>query len=269
MKNKSNFLGIPRKQGNLLMFLALLVLIVPSFFYDGLIETYWPYLIMMLVLLLMNNVNDTKFGVSLLITFLVFMFIMQSLFYFILPVYHNYQPTPTIPGKMQIFDLAGKFQISYYPDIPKGGDNIQLYFKICDVGLTNCNICEVCSLTLYFIDEKGDKNIIYQNKSTNSTEPIQFSYPGREVKVELDFEGIDSRYKVFFIPKLSFYQSTVYFFSENSFFRIVSIISLIIFFISFPYSLYKLSILIRKKLRIFSENKYKNQIEKILCKIKN
>ncbi len=263
MEKKRNFLGIPRKQGNLFIFFLLLVLIIPSFFYKGLIETYWPYLIMLLVLLLMNNINDVKFGASVLITLLAFMFIMQALFYFILPVYNNYQPIPTLP-KMQIFNLAGKFQVSYYPDIPKGGDNVQLYLRVCDVGLTNCSICKVCNLTSSFINENDEARIIFQNKSTNSTEPIQFSYPGRRVKVELNFEGIDPRYEEFFIPKLNFYQSVIYFFSENPFFRIVSIISLILFLIGFPYSLYKFFILMKTKFIQRNEKELKSKIEKIL-----
>lgn len=259
----SRFLGIKRKTINILGVILLIIFVLSEIFYKGTIESYWPYFLMIIGMVIYANLKDKKLAIPFFIGFLASLFIMQAIFYFILPLSNNYQPVPTLP-KMQIFDLAGKFQISYYPDIPEAGDNMQLYLDLCDVGLINCVKCEFCYITGYFINEKGENKILFQNRSTNISEPIQFSYPGRRVNIELDFEGIDSRYKYFHIPKLNFYQAIIYFTKKSPIFSIISLASSIVFIITVIIFISNLSKKIIKKRIFWSKKKIKSKIEEIL-----
>jgi hypothetical protein len=209
--------------------------ISPSLFYGN-----WPYVIMVFFLLLSYFVKDKrKWGVILLILLLSSMALMQALFYFILPLYNNYQPTPGLP-LMKIFNMDNKFQVSYYPDLPKGGDNMLLYLDICTMDSSNCTKCDFCNLSGSFINEKGEEKVIFKNISLNSTEHISFPYPGRKVKITLNFEGIDKRYNSFYIPKLNFLEAILLFSEEHPIFRWISVISLFAFIGGFLLSIIKL-----------------------------
>ncbi len=263
MKDIESWFGIKTKYMNYLLIVSLLVLIIPSFFYEGLLESYWPYLVLVIFLLIVNNFRDPKIGLALIISLISLMVIMQAFFYFILPIYNNYQPIPT-PQKMQIFDLAGKFQVSYYPDIPESGDEIVFYLDICDVGLTNCTKCEFCYLSGNFINEKGERKELFSNISINKSYPTKLGYFGKRINLELDFNGIDSRYRYFHIPRLNFYQSIIHFLNEHPLFKIISIISLLAFIITFPYSLYKIVIYMKKNYKILTRKQIKRKVDLML-----
>ncbi len=248
------------------LIIAFFFLIGLLIIYPAMIHIYWPYLLMSIfgfVLIKTMKIQDIKLTSVLIVLFISLMALMQITFYFILPLTNNYQPTPTVP-KMQMFDLAGKFQISYYPDIPKAGEEVLLYFEVCDVGLVNCAPCQICTLTGKFIDEKGGNKILFSNLSTNKTEPIIFLYPGREVEINLDFEGIDNRYDTFYVPKLNFVQLIIYIYKEHIIISLISIISLIVFVVGFPYSIYRFIKNSNLNFYLINERKLKMKIREIL-----
>lgn len=221
----------------LLLFLIIYSIIYPSIFYSN-----WPYIIMLLFILLFFSLKDKKItGFILISLFVLLMILMQFAFYYIIPIYNNYQPTPTLP-LMKIFNIDNKFQVSYYPDMPKGGDNIVLYLDICTLDSSNCTNCEICNLSGYFINEEGKEKYLFENVSLNNTPYIEFPYPGKRVNILLNFEGVDKRYNTFYIPKLNFWETIIIVSEEHPVYRTLSIISILWFVITILWAIQKLVI---------------------------
>ncbi|MDO8628752.1 MAG: hypothetical protein Q7R56_03285 [Nanoarchaeota archaeon] len=236
------------RKGLRIILTFLLILMLISFLFSGRFEASWPYFIMLLLLFILFSIKARKTYVYFGILFLALLFLMQVSFYFVIPLTHNYQPTPAIPNMMSMFQLYGKFQISYYPDIPKGGDIVNLFLDVCDVSMKNCIKCVNCTLKGTFIDEKKEERELFYELLNNKSN-ILFQYPGRKVKININFTGVDPRYDSFYIPRLTWYQSILVMFEESLFFRWVSIISLIIFIVVLPFNITQFYRYLQKILR--------------------
>lgn len=229
-KETKTLFGMQKKTLNIFNLVIAIFLIVSFLFYPQTFLSNWPYLFLILILFIWTNMKDKSWFPILLIIFLSGMFLLQITYYFVIPLDNNYQPTPSAP-LMKMFNIDGKFQVSYYPDLPKAGDNIILYLDVCALGSENCTKCSICSLSGYFENEKLEKKFLFQNVSMNETEYIEFNYPGRRVNINLDFEGIDKRYDSFYVPQLTILESIMIMAEENPLWRWIGIFSTIIFLI--------------------------------------
>ena len=211
-----------------LLLITLIFLVVCLLNRDSLV-TYWPYIILLMGLLITTKLMeyDKKLGVIFFFFFFVGMFGLQFWYYFALPHLGNYQIInfPTFPPRMAIFQMDGKFKISYYPDYLKPNDQVTMYVDVCSPGETICEKCDNCTLSAYFINEEGAEKFLFKNQTLLDREKIEFIFPGRQIKVLMEYPSLDS-YE-FNIPKLSFWQIVKNILSHPSIYLVSFIASLV------------------------------------------
>lgn len=177
------------------------------------------------------NFNELPIGHK----FLILMFIsiigvfltFQVWHYWVIPYSENYQRI-TYPEYMAGIQDFGRYYAHYTPDYPEPGEEIKLYFDVCNVE-NECSFCTNCTITAYTIDEKNNKRNLIKNQKQSEEKPIALPYHGKIVHVVVKDEDVDYEFK---IPKPSFFQSCKIVLKEHPFFMIAAILSPIAFILS-------------------------------------
>ena len=177
------------------------------------------------------NFNELPIGHK----FLILMFIsiigvfltFQVWHYWVIPYSGNYQRI-TYPEYMTGIQDFGRYYAHYTPDYPEPGEEINLYFDVCNVE-NECSFCTNCTITAYTIDEKNNKRNLIKNQKQSEEKPITLPYHGKIVHVVVKDKDVDYEFK---IPKPSFFQSCKIVLKEHPFFMIAAILSPIAFILS-------------------------------------
>lgn len=177
------------------------------------------------------NFNELPIGHK----FLILMFISiigvvltcQVWYYEVIPYSENYQRITYSEYMTGIQDF-GRYYAHYIPDYPEPGEEINLYFDLCNVE-NECSFCTNCTITAYTIDEKNNKRNLIKNQKQSEEKPIALPYHGKIIHVIVKDKDVDYKFK---IPKPSFFQSCKIVLKEHPFFMIAAILSPIAFILS-------------------------------------
>lgn len=186
-----------------------------------------------------QNINELPFGrfvfLLMIISFFGVVLTLQVWQYEVIPYSKNYQII-TYPGFMTGIQDFGKYYAHYTPNYPEPGEEINLYFDVCNVK-NECSFCTNCTISAYTIDEKNNKRYLIKNEKQSEENPIVLPYHGKLIYVIVKDKNVDYE---FFIPKPSILQSCQIVLKENPIFivaiilaDIVSIVSLIVTIIHF------------------------------------
>lgn len=115
----------------------------------------------------------------------------------------------------------GRYYAHYTPDYPEPGEEINLYFDVCNVE-NECNFCTNCTITAYTVDERNNKRYLIKNQKQSEEKPIVLPYHGKIIHIDVKDKDIDYKFK---IPKPSFFQSCKIVLSEHPIFMIAAILS--------------------------------------------
>lgn len=169
------------------------------------------------------NFNEVPIGHK----FLILMFIsiigvvltFQVWYYEVIPYSENYQRI-TYPFMTGIQDF-GRYYAHYTPDYPEQGEEINLYFDVCNVE-NECSFCTNCTITAWTIDEKNNKRNLIKNRKQSEEKPIVLPYHGKIIHVVVKDKDVDYE---FLIPKQSIFQICKIKLNEQPISMIVTILS--------------------------------------------
>lgn len=207
-----------------ILLVILIFLVGATLFYRGsYFVTYYPYIFLTAVLLILSFVKDRK------LQGLIFVFTLSAMaailfwYYGVFPTYDNYAPI-TAPV-MTIYQMFGKFQVFYSPDYPQQGEAITSYINICDNDLKNCSQLNNYTITAYFIDESKTKHLLIDNQVIEDN--FELKYFGKPIHLRFGYKN-KTYLQEFNIPKPSFLQSIVSNIPRHPITFIFNIVSIII-----------------------------------------
>ena len=163
---------------------------------------------------------DNKIFKLMLISFIGVLLTFQVWHYWVIPYSENYQiiTNPRLLAGIQDF---GRYSAHYTPDYPEPGDEINLYFDVCNVK-NECSFCTNCTISAYTIDEKNNRRNLIENQKQSEDKPIVLPYHGKIIHVVVKDKDI---YYKFLIPKPSFLQSCKIVLKQHPIFMIAAILS--------------------------------------------
>lgn len=171
-----------------------------------------------------QNFNELPFGQKFFLLMIISLFgvvlTLQVWHYDVIPYSKNYQII-TYPGFMAGIQDFGRYYAYYTPDYPEPGEEINLYFDVCNVK-NECSFCTNCTISAYTIDENNNKRYLIKNQKQSGENPIVLPYHGKIIYVIVKDKDVDYE---FLVPKPSFLQSCKIVLKENPIFMIAAILS--------------------------------------------
>ena len=145
-------------------------------------------------------------------------FVVPGFYYMVIPYSGNYQIV-TKPY-LTVIQNQGEYYAHYNPDHPKQGDEIHLYFDLCDVS-NNCEPCTNYTINAYTYDENNQKRYLLEDHEHSGNNPILLTYNGKRIYIEIKIGNFTYN---FFVPVLSNIESFLIALEKSTIFTIGTLI---------------------------------------------
>lgn len=194
---------IYKNNRGLLIAILIFFIISTAFFGLSYLKTIYPYIFIIMMMLIASLFDDKKIGLLIILLTLTGMVGIQFWYYGVVPTHENYAPI-TAPI-LTIFQTFGKFQVFYSPDIPQQGEIITTFVSICDNDLKNCTDISNYTISAYFYDESETKHFLLDNEIIKNNN-FKLDYFGKPINIQFTYQN-KTYPQEFMIPQPSWSQS--------------------------------------------------------------